>query len=164
MSATLTIQKLNDEPSGLRFGVQMTRVILGVSKTGREVSTLIVDEITDAGAQTGDPRSPVKGARSDGVEGIKRALTDAYGRLSDGVEPCPGLDGAPARKVAIDKLRDEVRSRGMLETDDAGTLTSKGRAHFHRAKADLMAAKQFIEMDKLFWRLAHRKPTGEAKP
>jgi hypothetical protein len=52
----------------------------------------------------------------------------------------------------------------MLETDDAGALTPRGRAHFHRAKADLIAAKQFIEMDKLFWRLAHRKPTGDAKP
>jgi hypothetical protein len=41
----------------------------------------------------------------------------------------------------------------MLQTGDAGKVTSTGRAHFHRAKTDLIGAKQFIEADGFFWRL-----------
>jgi hypothetical protein len=163
MSATLTIQKLKDEPAGVRFEAQMKRVILGISKTGREVSTLIVDEITDASAQTGNPKSPVRGARSDGVEAIKSALAEAYERLSNGVELSPGLDGEPVRKVEIGKLRDELRSRGLLEADDAGALTPNGRKHFHRAKTDLIGAKRFIEIEKLFWQTPHEKAVAETK-
>jgi hypothetical protein len=163
MSATLTIQKLKDEPSGLRFEAEMKRVILGISKTGREVSTLIVDEIKDAVAQMTEAKAPVKGTSSDGVEAIKSALAEAYTRLSDGVEPSLGLEGASVRKVEIARLRDELRSHGLLETDDAGALTANGRKHFHRAKTDLIAAKRFIELEKLFWRTPHIKPAGETK-
>jgi hypothetical protein len=48
MSAVITIQKLKDEPSGVRLAAHLERVVLGVSKTGREVSTLIVDQVTQA--------------------------------------------------------------------------------------------------------------------
>ena len=57
-------------------------------------------------------------------------------------------------KVEISKLRDEVKTRGLLETDDDNNLTSAARKHFQRAKIDLIASKRFIEADGKFWKLA----------
>ena len=83
---------------------------------------------------------------------------DAYARLADSVEPSPGFDGALVRKVQVDKLRDEIKSRGFLETDDDDKLTSTARSNFRRAKTDLIAEKRFIEADKQFWRLSKSPP------
>jgi hypothetical protein len=96
------------------------------------------------------------------IEMIKRAIVDAYGRLTDRVEPSPGFDGALVRKVPVDKLRGEIKSRGFLETDDDDKLTSTARSNFRRAKTDLIAAKRFIEADKQFWRLFESR--SESQP
>ena len=55
MSAIVTIQKLKDEPSGLQFKAEMKSVTLGVSKTGRDVSTLVVELVVQhhCGRQVG---------------------------------------------------------------------------------------------------------------
>ena len=46
LSVTLTIQKLKDDELGERFVAKLERVELGKTKTGREISTLIVDSVT----------------------------------------------------------------------------------------------------------------------
>jgi hypothetical protein len=58
------------------------------------------------------------------------------------------------RKVPIDKLREEVKSRGFLETKDTGGLTDTARKIFQRAKTDLIDAKTHIEAEGQFWGLA----------
>jgi hypothetical protein len=58
------------------------------------------------------------------------------------------------RKTKVDAIREEVKSRGLLETNETGGLTNKGRVTFHRAKADLIAAKSHIESEGFFWRLS----------
>ena len=55
--------------------------------------------------------------------------------------------------MPIKRLRDEVRSRGFLETDDTDRVTSTSRSHFNRAKTDLIEAKRFIEDKGQFWKL-----------
>ena len=145
------LELAKDGEIGLQLVSRFNVVDIGVDQDGDAISSCVVEAIE---AQASAPRGPSKGGRSDGVEAVKRAMVEGYGRLADAVDPLPGFDGAPVRKVPIHKLRDEVRSRGMLDTDDAGALTARGRAHFHRAKTDLIAAKLFIENDKLFWRLS----------
>jgi hypothetical protein len=74
--------------------------------------------------------------------------------LAGTVEPTPGFDGAPVRKVSVDAIRDEVKSRGFLEVKESGGLTPTARSTFHRVKADIIAAKTHIEAEGKFWKLA----------
>jgi hypothetical protein len=80
----------------------------------------------------------------------------AYERLADGVEKKPGLNGKPVLKVEVDKLRDELKSRGFLERNPktGDGLTTTGRTHWRRAKTRLLDSGRFIEKDGLIWRVA----------
>jgi hypothetical protein len=75
--------------------------------------------------------------------------------VADAVDKTPGFDGKLVKKVEINKLRDAVKSRGFLETDDDNNLTPAARKHFQRAKTDLITSKRFIEADGKFWKLVH---------
>ena len=138
-----------DGETGLQFVSCLKVVESGSDQDGDPITSCVIEAI-DAPAEA--PKVPAKGRMSD-VEMIKRAIVDAHVRLADGVEPSAGFDGALVRNVTVDKLRDEIKSRGFLETDDDDKLTSTARSNFRRAKTDLIASKRFIEADKQFWRL-----------
>ena len=61
--------------------------------------------------------------------------------------------GQQVRKVATDKLRDEVKRRGFLDLKETGGMTSAARTLYHRAKTDLIVSGKFVENDDLFWRV-----------
>ena len=143
-----------DGETGAQFVSRLKVVEIGADQDGDPISSCVIEAV-DAPAAA--PKGTAKGRPSD-VEMIKRAIADAYDRLADGVEPSPGFDGALVRKVQVDKLRDEIKSRGFLETDDDDKLTSTARSNFRRAKTDLNAEKRFIEADKQFWRLSRSPP------
>ena len=92
------------------------------------------------------------GKRSSEVEQIARAILAAYGRLADAVEASAGFDGKPVRKVKVDAVRDEVKSRGFLDKNETGGITETSRKHYHRAKTDLVARPTLVEKDGLMWR------------
>ena len=143
-----------DGETGAQFVSRLKVVEIGADQDGDPISSCVIEAV-DAPAAA--PKVTAKGRTSD-VEKIKRAIADAYARLADSVEPLPGFDGALVRKVHVDKLRDEIKSRGFLETDDDDKLTSTARSNFRRAKTDLIAEKRFIEADKQFWRLSKSPP------
>jgi hypothetical protein len=91
--------------------------------------------------------------RSSDVLIVRRASVEAYNRLADGVALSTGFDGKPVRKVKVDAIRDELKTRGLVETNESGGLTTRGRVTFHRAKTDLITAKTHIESEGLLWRL-----------
>ena len=95
---------------------------------------------------------PMDGRRSAEVIKIKRAIVDAYARLTDGVAPTTGFAGQQVRKVAIEALRNEVKKRGWLDTKESGGLTGASRNMFMRAKTDLIVSGKFVENDNHFWR------------
>ena len=99
---------------------------------------------------------PMDGRRSAEVIKLKHAITDAYDRLVDAVEKTPGFDDQPVKKIEIDRLRDEVKRRGFLDTKETGGLTGGARMLFMRAKTDLIASGRYIENDGLFWKLVAR--------
>jgi hypothetical protein len=146
LRATLTLMTAREDQDGVSFEAGLSRVVLGLDDDGDEVSTLIVETITAAGAE------PSSGGQVSDVEAVKRAIGEAYGRLADGVRASPGFDDQPVRKVPIDDIRAEVKSRGWLDTDDAGHVSTIGRQHWRRAKQELLASQSYIENEGLFWK------------
>jgi hypothetical protein len=120
---------------------------LELAKDG-QIGLLLISRLEKAA------KKPAKGHRSDDVEKVKRAVIDAYERLAEGAEKRLGFDGKPVKKVKVDALRDEAKSRGFLETNETGAITAVARKHFHRAKTDLIASNRYIEADGMFWKLA----------
>jgi hypothetical protein len=91
---------------------------------------------------------------SEEVEQVRREIVAAYDRLADAKAKSPGFDGKSVLKVGVGELRDEVKSRGVLEKDEKGVLTTTGRSHFRRAKLALLASQRWMEKDDLIWRVA----------
>ena len=60
-------------------------------------------------------------------------------------------NGKPVRKVETDKLRNEVKSRGWLDTKETGGLTGAARMAFLRVKSELLAGGRYLEKDGWFW-------------
>ena len=148
-----------DGETGAKIVSRLSETVeVGMDEDGEPMTSCVIREVKDAVAE-----KPGKGQRSDDVAKIKRALVEAYGRLADAVEKTSGFDGKPVLKVETRKLRDEVRSRGFLETDDDGNLTSAARKHFQRAKTDLMASKRFIEAEGKFWKLSSAYAPAEGE-
>jgi len=86
------------------------------------------------------------------VDMIKGAILDVYDRLAEGAQQSVGFDGKPTHKVSVDKIRDEVKSRGFLDQDDHGHITATSRSHFRHAKTKLITAKKLIESEGMVWR------------
>ena len=150
-----TLELAKDMEVGLRFVSRLEKVELGKDADGDPVTSLVVREVADDVAPKKGKKTSER--RSDDVFKVKRAIADAYDRLADAIETTPGFDGKPVKKVETSKLRDEVRSRGFLETDDDDNLTCAARKHFQRAKTDLIASNRFIEADRKFWRLEPKR-------
>jgi AAA domain len=145
------LELAKDMEVGLVFVSRLEMVELGRDGDGDPVTSLVVREVEGAGAKTA--AKPVRGRKTDDGEKVKRAVEDAYERLADAVEKTPGFNGQTVRKVPVEKIRDEVKSRGFLDCKDTGGLTGAARTLFYRAKTDLIASGRYIEATGLFWRL-----------
>ena len=66
---------------------------------------------------------PIASKGRNEIDILKTAMLQAYDRLADGVSTSPGFDGAPVRKVSVNALREEVKTRGFLATKESGGLT-----------------------------------------
>ena len=52
----------------------------------------------------------------------------------------------------VDKLRDELKSRGFLEVKkETGGILPSSRTRFRRAKTELISAGRFVENEGLIW-------------
>jgi hypothetical protein len=47
------------------------------------------------------------------------------------------------KNVAVEKIRDEVKSRGFLDTNETGGLTGAARMLFVWSKADLISSARY---------------------
>ena len=87
----------------------------------------------------------------DTVISAKKAA--AYDRLAANVEQSNAPNGATVRKVSVDALRDELKSRGFLDTDAKGHVTAGSRTSFRRNKVELITSGKFMELDSSIWRV-----------
>jgi hypothetical protein len=145
------IEVAKDGEPGRIFVSRLERIEIMIDKDGDPITSCIIEPVGDDPVKAA-ARKRGKGKRNDDIAKIKRAMMDAYHRLVDGTTTTLGLDGKPVRKLEITKLRDELKSRGFLEVDDKGALTAVSRAHFRRAKVDLIDGKSFIENAGFFWK------------
>jgi hypothetical protein len=66
---------------------------------------------------------------------------------------CTGFNSKPVKKVALDAIRKEMRSRGALGDSTPGlTMTSGEYKAFDRAKDANTEARKLIECDGFVWR------------
>jgi ribosomal protein S19E (S16A) len=107
----------------------MTRVI--VRSDGGWISTV----------GGGDALTP-KGRGSE-MDNIKSAMMETYGELAA---------SASSPKVSVDGLRDGLKSKGYLDTETSGRLSSTGKSHFRRAKNDLLTEGRLVEADGVMWK------------
>jgi hypothetical protein len=66
--------------------------------------------------------------------------------LAGGVQKELGLDGrSSVLKAPTAKIREELRDRGFLDSDENGRILEWSRAHFSRAKKNLLSREIFAE-------------------
>jgi hypothetical protein len=70
-----------------------------------------------------------------------------YEKLAANVAP----DTSGARKVSVNAMRDDMRSRGYLETNESGKLVGRSRQAFSKAKSALTLKGGYEELEGLFW-------------
>jgi hypothetical protein len=143
---------------GDTISMEFKKARLRTPETRDQFESLLIRRGVDGWIADGAGVAAPRGGRSEELVKVKRAILAAYARLSDAIETSGGFDGAPVRKVPIDKLREEVKSRGFLETKETGGLTDTARKIFQRAKTDLIDAKTHIEAEGQFWGLAASQP------
>jgi AAA domain len=153
-----TIENAKDAEAGMEIVSRLVVVDVGTDEDDDAITSCVIEPVGSPAVKHAAEK-PGKGRRrSEDVDKISRAIVEAYHRLSDGVAKAPGFGGKPVLKIETTKLRDEVRSRGFLDTDDAGKITAASRSHFYRAKTDLIAANFFIETDGKFWQITTAEP------
>jgi hypothetical protein len=151
MDTVVSLTKDRDDDETLVMEFKKAR--LRTPETREQFETRKIACGPDGWIMVGGAVPKSRDGRSQEIVNVRHAVVDAYNRLSDGVLPSPDFDGRPVRKVGVEAIRDEVKSRGFLQVNETGGLTSSGRSAFHRAKADLITAKSHIESEGLFWRL-----------
>ena len=158
MNIVAELELAKDMEVGLAVRLAVGKVELGCDRRRRPGRLAA----SSGRSRTTQPRSPPRNpARARDRMTSPRSSAPWSTATSDWPTPSirpPASPATPVRKVEISKLRDAVRSRGFLETDDEDNLTSAARKHFQRAKTDLIASKRFIEADGKFWKLAPEPP------
>jgi hypothetical protein len=146
LTATLDVKKMKDEDDTLSFTVTLARVVLGQTKSGRDISTLVVETV-----EPGATEIPRKGRRGNEVEDLAEEFLRTYDRLAAPIRAKRGEDGDPV-KVSVDAIRDELKRNGFLETDEDKRVIATARSRFRRAKDLLKKPDTLVERDDQIWR------------
>ena len=143
LEATLTIVKLKDEASDVRFRARMSRVVLGHDEDGDEISTLIVDSVEEAQAA---PSAPA----TKSVPKSLRLLMDVVAQVLDEAGAdirAFGAAGPKVRAVAERHIRKLYFDRIAEKADpdeDAEKLYDRQRVSFKRAIKSAIDAKLLV--------------------
>ena len=153
--ALLSNASKDDEEAFAKFQLEFTKARHRNPDNFAQFKPKVISNAGD-GFEYVEGRLKSAGGRGSDNDMLVNAFRDAYHRLADGVKETPGLDGDPVRKVLADKLRDDLKARGWIETDEAGSITSNARSRLRRAKQTLFIAHEMIEQDGLVWSIKTR--------
>jgi hypothetical protein len=143
MCATVTLQKLKDEPSGVRLEARLERVALGVSKTGREVSTLIVADISETDAPAAIARNAPAVPRAKRL--LREMLTQALDEAGESLRPF--ANGPIVRAVHDERVRDRYYAaiaEQAAPDESEERLAERQRKAFNRAVKSALDAKEAL--------------------
>jgi len=125
-------------------------------ETRAEFDSCVIRYGADGWTSDGVSVAAKRGKASGEKDHVRRAIVAAYDRFASDEGASPGFDGAPVRKVRADRIRDEVKSRGYLDTNEKGQLSPSARTLLRRAKAELLAGGSFVESDGWIWRIGSK--------
>ncbi len=143
---SLTIQKLKDEADGVCLEAHLSRVVVGADKYGKEISTLVVDEVVEADVQAA--KRPSKA-----VPRLQRLLMDVVALALDekGEEIRPfGMNGPRVRGVADSHIRDRYFARVAEKAapdEDEGRLYDRQLKAFNRSIKGAVDARTLVAGD-----------------
>jgi hypothetical protein len=153
LTATLTLQKQKDAEDGINFAVRLSRIVIGRDRDGDEVSTLIVDDVSETEA-------PAAILRAKSVPPSQRLLSDIIASAIDEAgEIFPSHAGGPlVRGVYDERVRERYYAAIAQQahpTDDPDKVAERQRRAFNRAveaelKAKRLTAKE-VGRRRLLW-------------
>jgi hypothetical protein len=147
----LALSKADDDTSDTAVQLDFKKARLRTPETADEFTSRSV-RFLDNKWVSGPVVMRVSKREKSEVDAVRDAILSAYDHLADGAEQTHGFDGAKVLNVHVDELRNEVKSRGFLETNEKGGLTTTSRSHFRRAKMNLLDSRKLVESGGLIWR------------
>ena len=151
MDTVIMLSKADPEKDDGAIKLEFTKARLRTPANFQQFAAQVI-QCTETGWVSENAPKGKAGKPPSEVEILRRECLKAYDRLADRVAPSPGLDSKPVRKVSVDNLRDELKSRGFLEAKETGGLTTTSRTRFHKAKTELISVNKFVELDELIWK------------
>jgi hypothetical protein len=139
-----TVVALKEDADKKGVLLEFTKARLRTPKTAEAFKSRVIIRDAEGWAVTGEPavKANSSGSGNRDLQLLKREIIKAYDRLADDIEPSSGLNGASVRKLTVDKLRDELKSRGFLEKKEkTGGIADAARTRFRRAKAELISRR-----------------------
>jgi AAA domain len=137
-------------PDDTAIRLEFRKARLRTPANAEQFLSLLIRAADDWEFETAPKNAAATSSRSAGS--ISREYLQAYDRLADGVTKTHGFDGKLVKKLQIDAIRDELKSRGYLDQDENGATTTTARSHLWRAKTDLLKSGKLIERGGWIWR------------
>jgi hypothetical protein len=132
LRTTLTIQKLKDEEDGICFEAHLSRVIVGIDKSCKEASTLIVDDVVETDAPARKEAASKRVPQSQRL--LSEIISQAIGEAGETFRPFH--DGPLVRGVHDEIVRERyytaIAERADPD-DDPEKVAERKRLAFNRS-------------------------------
>ena len=148
-TAVLSVERHKDEDAaGLVWSFQLDKVPVGNGPEDTLVPCMIIADTAKSAVKSkaGRPRDEKRPRTA-------KHFLQALDLEAEYVTAGSGFDGARVFKVPRNKIRERMKDRGWLDTDDNGNLTNTGRSDFNRARNDCEARGAITEEKGFVWRL-----------
>jgi hypothetical protein len=152
MDTVIILNKPDDDVEAGCIELRFNKARLRMRHDDPDFANIRIARREDGWRRMGEATSKPGKVSNDRTQ-ISRFFLEVYDYLADDVTASPGHDGKSVRKVTVDAIREEMKSRGILDLDDKGAVTANSRQQFSRAKNDLFASKVLTEKEKLIWRI-----------
>jgi hypothetical protein len=150
MDTVAKLTKVEGDETAIRL--EFAKARLRTPKTAGQFAPLIIRPAEDWKCESA--KGAPSGKAGSDVEIVRDEMVKAYEHLADGVTKSLGLDDrSTVLKVSTAAIRDELKNRGFLATDEKGAIESVSRNHFSRAKIALLRRGIFVERKGQIWRL-----------
>jgi AAA domain len=150
MDTVAKLSKAEGDETAIRL--EFSKARLRTPKTAGQFAPLIIRPAEDWKFEI--VKSTPSGKAGGDVEMVREEMVKVYESLADGAQKSLGLDHrSTVLKVSTAAIRDELKNRGFLDTDEKGAIERVSRNHFARAKKLLLRRGNFAERKGQIWRV-----------